>query len=198
MNLLYKDCIQFEYNNYIYAPLHNEPLDEELFNHLTSKTILYSSDSDKITVASKMNHYNYNEPNISETYLMGDLTHVGNINIYNSSECEVCELNIPFDMDYYKYKDDNEYCVCKLCIQQIDQTNFIQDKHNSGIDNLRDWICIYRYIARYSQYCLYCNLNKNSIHYAKFAINNCNDNCRNSFKIIENTSIDEILINEIL
>ena len=190
---------------YIYAP-QNE-LDIGEFKSLCSSELLQK---ENIIVSENMDILY-----CGEQFLIGSVSFMNDEINYN--KCNKCNLIIPFDMNFYSNKtniiinkcntkeevDENKYNLCKLC---YDQTNDIDKNLNvvkfaTNIDNLRDWIHIFIIKSLYEEYgCsssyyyyFYCNLNKNSIHYKKFAVNSYHDMLGDIFKIINESSISEII-----
>lgn len=66
-------------------------------------------------------------------------------------------------------------------------------KVSSGFNNISDWIKIFSIEKNnnYKEY--YCNLNKNSPHYKKFACQSYLEMLGDIIKIIDKTSLEEII-----
>ena len=97
-------------------------------------------------------------------------------------------------------KSDDTYNLCHLCYHKSDNA-LGPVTISTGLDNVQDWVYIFRISQKYEEYGyemsydynFYCNLNKNSIHYKKFALNSYVDMLGDEFGIIKQTSIQEIV-----
>ena len=100
-----------------------------------------------------------------------------------------------------KIKLKNKYNLCSECykINKKDNLNFV--KISSGLDNIADWIEIFSIKKYYMDngynsfyyYQYFCNLNKNSPHYKKFACQSYREMLGDIIKIIDKTSLEEII-----
>ena len=187
-NALYTDCYDdCCLDKFFYTP--KNKLDVELFRQLTSSYLLQGR---FITISEEIELITDTENGI----ICPEQRGFGKISCFTKSKiCNNCNLRIPIDMIYYTNTNQNNFC--EICYNnRVDQNEtFIQNKQESGLDNLGDWSCIF-YITcptdRYT-YHYFCNLNKNSIHYAKFALNSYCSGCGDIFKIVEETNIEDIL-----
>ena len=107
--------------------------------------------------------------------------------------CAACDLIIPIDMEYYQQDD----CVlCKLCVSDKDKPHFVMKKRSTGVGSLNDWVNIFDRITKHTESGwtntyptnYYCNLNKKSEHYGKFAVNSYTDG--DDFIILEDNEED--------
>lgn len=205
---LYKDCVQillcFGDAMYFYAPKND--LDNELFKELVSSDILKH---DNIGVYNNINKKLMCE---GEQYLIGEILTESD-NWVTQIKCNKCNLIIPVDMDFYSKMsndklndndndDDNnndKYSLCKLCYNGEENLNLVNI--NSGIGNYNDWVFLFTITRNYEQcgslydYYLYfyCNLNKNSIYYKKFAMNHYVSGIGEEFEILEQETLEEVI-----
>lgn len=205
--LLYTDCENGWYTSpfYIYAP-RNE-LDIDLFNQIINSKLL---EKKNIEIEKKIKI-----PCFCESYILGNI-YTGRDNY---SVCSECKLILPFDLDFYSNKsqmeinnlnyadnddvDNNEekindeYNLCKYCysndkIDLCKKQNLNLVKISTGLDNVSDWIKVFTLggTSDFDEY--YCNLNKNSPHYKKFALCSYVDMLGEEFTIIEKSGFEEI------
>ncbi len=99
----------------------------------------------------------------------------------------------------------NIYNICPLCYeydnldQEIQKHTLNKVNMSTGLGNICDWIYLFTTKHEYEEYgrkCtdyndFYCNLNKNSEHYKRFAKNYYF--CGESFNMIEETSLKQII-----
>ena len=202
---LYIDCEEVYSNLYTYAP--KNELDNELFNSITTYELLKKNN---IIIEDKINSLNCCEQ-----------FSIGKICLYNDNynKCNLCELIIPFDMNFYSNKSSEEleqediddkiksfkdkYNLCKICYNENIESNknLNKVKISTGIENINDWVSIFTIKEKYFEYGydaiyyynFFCNLNKNSSYYKKFASNSYIEMLGESFQIIEQNSLEEIL-----
>jgi hypothetical protein len=187
-NALYADCYGDPcLDKFFYTPKNN--LDVELFTELTSSYLLLGR---FITISEEIELITDEEKGT----ICPEQCSFGEISRYEKSKiCGICNLRIPIDMTYYTNNNQTNFCV--ICYNNRDDQNetLITNKQESGLDNLGDWSGIFYltcptdlYIYQY-----FCNLNKNSIHYAKFAVNGYESGCGDCFEIVKETNIEDIL-----
>jgi hypothetical protein len=202
---LYQNCILLYDDIYAYAPV-NE-LDADLFEACTHMPILQQKDNIRI------------KDRIQCPVFCDYRLSVGNIDSKEHPKCSLCKLYIPADFEYYT-RDDNEsvntpvsvdsseygkkyvnaYNVCHLCYENTTEP-LVKTKIDSGLDNARDWVHIFTYISESRDpdfsgkyyYDYYCNLNRNSPYYSRFAVDYYVDMLGEEFEIIEDTTVDEII-----
>lgn len=190
---LYKNCTNIHFfaafeGIYLYTP--KNVRDSDLFNELISKLdSLIPNDSVKqknIIIQKNIDH-NYNFLN---QLSIGDIVYPK----FKIKKCNLCGSMIPFDMDFYTDTSFNKtFNLCNLCYRDGDKLH--KTIAESGLYCLTDWVCfcsVY-YINKANDFDIFCNLNKNSIHYGKFAINIYIDHLGYEFNIVKETTIEEIL-----
>lgn len=210
---LYKDCESIDTLNlelYIYAP--KNKLDVDLFNTIINSDLLKKKN---ITIPKEI----YNSFCFCEQFSIGNIC----LSKAKYNVCNKCKLIIPYDMDFYSNKlqeelnnalnddddndkniDINEYNLCRCCYKnnEIYSNKLNLVKISSGFDNICDWIKVFiinKYYYEYGfkmsyEYVFYCNLNKNSIHYKKFALSSYVEMLGEEFSIIEETNLENILL----
>lgn len=203
---LYENC-DYIYNDddrmYIYVP--KNELDIDLFNLLINSELLKN---ENIDIYTEMDGIPFAFP----YYSLGDL-YFGAVNNY----CNECKLVLPFDLHFYSNKSceeianeiyntnklEDKYNLCKECYKIHKDENLNLVMVSTGLDNISDWIHIFTVKKKYvgnsgSQgvlyYDYYCNLNKNSPHYKKFAVQYYEGVVGEDILIkINETSLEEIL-----
>lgn len=192
---LYDDCEYIEcgylnedVNIPIYAP--SNELDFELFDRLISNELLKAENI-------KIFYEFYSGINTFDRF------QIGNMLIRDPSDdnnqyvyCTFCNLIIPVDMEYYQ----NDSCnLCKICSDSKNVSQFNKKYLSSSVNNINDWVIIFSIKHVYiddiydntEEY--YCNLNKNSPLYGKFGTSLYVEMLGNTFQLIQETSINEII-----
>lgn len=189
------DCISSSCGVFLFAYSQKNPLDEDLFQILISDDALKC---EQINVNAKL----------MPPYLDGERYRVGNVYCQSDKDqyktCRKCCLILPFDLEYYTNVPEIDcvhQCLCKICYDG--EENFTVAKQETGIDNVRDWVQIFTYhetivgcdcgYDRTYNDEYYCNLNRCSPHYGKFAHNYYCDDLGEKFDIIEHKTIADIV-----
>jgi len=186
---LYENCTYIggiEFDVYAYTP--KNELDEAFFKLLTNNELLQHPN---IEIKKEMNCCEF----YCEQYA------VGCVRIFDETQptCNGCNLTLPVDLEYYT---TNELNLCYLCHNEKNtNTNMKIAKIDSNLDNVNDWVCIFRYNGSYPEYGykmkyfneFYCNLNTNSKYYKQFARTYYVEMLGEVFHKIEETSIDSII-----
>ena len=125
--LLYENCALIEgsmseNNFYFYAP--KNQLDEDLFNELTNLDLLKKTNC---KIVEKIKH--------CEEFIFCSQYAIGYITLDDEyiKTCDICNLFIPYDMEYYT---NNELNYCKLCCPD---NTFEKKVMETGFSNLNDW-----------------------------------------------------------
>lgn len=198
---LYKNCeyifTSLDENLFIYSP--KNELDNDLFNSLINSELLKK---EYIKISEEM----------YPIFIHAEVFSLGKLNIWNyysnsnyNNYCYECKLFLPIDLHFYSNKlceeIENEYIynkqkilndkynLCRECYKINKKDNLNLVKVSTGFDNISDWISIFN-INMEQEY--YCNLNKKSLYYKKFAEQSYIDMLGDEVNIINETSLEEI------
>lgn len=191
-NKLYENC--FKMCNVIFHESKNErDLDKNLYNKLVQNPLL-----------NKYKHIFKGDINELCEFFEPEAIKIENIDTYFGEGvqwiCRECKSIIPIDMDFYSEANQPTFennwnenkqkimCICQLCYNDEKYSSLNKVKINSGLISINDWI----FIFRTNQFHFYCNLNKKSEHYKKFLRGNYIGGLGDEFKIIPETSLEEI------
>jgi len=179
---------------YFYAPqkiLQNE-IDIKLFSLLISNP--YLKKFNNIKIESKMYCIN-----LEDQYCVGNIYIRDNKHV----QCLLCKKGIPFDLGFFTL--EKNFNLCEQCYKISDNisnyNDYVYKIKKSGLDNLSDWFLIFTIKINFKDEFgynsndnkkFYCNLNKNSVYYKRFAVNYYVDMLGDKLKILHSTSIEEL------